>query len=357
MATIRSRKRKSGTQYTARIRRMRDGVVDEAQTFSKRTLAKAWADRREAELGDPSVLAKTMVGGITIGKVLEWYSEDYQDVKAFGRSKLASINQLINRKELSGLDAVELTTAQLVRHALARSKEGASPSTVNNDFIWLRVGFRAARIGRDAPVDQRIVSDAAELCRKEGLISKSKERDRRPSVDEIACLLEFFDDRDGRASLPMRDIVLFAMFSSRRLDEICRIEWADIDEQKQRVLVRNMKHPKQLIDTWVDVPSRAWAVLKRQPEIADRIFPFVSKSASAAFTRSCKFLDIKDLRFHDLRHEAISCLFELSKDISIPNVAKVSGHKAWTSLQGYTQIDFVGDKWAYLLGDELGNPF
>ncbi|GAA6152207.1 hypothetical protein NBRC116587_16260 [Pseudoteredinibacter isoporae] len=55
-----------------------------------------------------------------------------------------------------------------------------------------------------------------------------------------------FDDRDVRASIPMVEVVLFALFSSRRQDEICRIRWVDLDEENQRVLVRDMKHPVNL---------------------------------------------------------------------------------------------------------------
>jgi integrase len=55
-------------------------------------------------------------------------------------------------------------------------------------------------------------------------------------------------------------------------------------------------------------------------------------------------LDIKDLKFHDLRHEGVSRLFELGK--TIPQVASVSGHRSWQNLQRYTHIRTVGDKWA-----------
>jgi integrase len=283
---------------------------------------------------------------------LSWYREEYQRIKDFGRTKLDAINQLINREELASLDAVGLTTGQLVRHAFARASEGTGPATINNDFVWLRVGFRAHRIGNDSAVDERVVDDAAVLCRKEGLIAKGRQRDRRPTFDEMVRLLEYFSERDGRAQLPMVDIVLFAMTSSRRQDEICRINWSDLDRENSRVLVRDMKHPKQLIDTWTDLPPRAMRMIDGQSEVGERIFPFNGKSVSAAFTRACNFLAIDDLRFHDLRHEATSCLFELGLDI--PFAAKVTGHKSWSSLQRYTQIEKRGDKWATLLGFHYG---
>ena len=46
--------------------------------------------------------------------------------------------------------------------------------------------------------------------------------------------------------------------------------------------------------------------------------------------------NIKDLHFHDLRHEAISRFFE--KGLTIPEVALISGHKDVRMLFRYTHL-------------------
>ena len=46
--------------------------------------------------------------------------------------------------------------------------------------------------------------------------------------------------------------------------------------------------------------------------------------------------NIKDLHFHDLRHDAISCFFE--KGLSIPEVALISGHRDYKMLFHYTHL-------------------
>ena len=56
-----------------------------------------------------------------------------------------------------------------------------------------------------------------------------------------------------------------------------------------------------------------------------------------------------DLRFHDLRHEGISRHFEMGMDA--PFVAQISGHKTSISLDRYTHVEEVGDKfceWIWL---------
>lgn len=57
----------------------------------------------------------------------------------------------------------------------------------------------------------------------------------------------------------------------------------------------------------------------------------------------CRFLEIEDLHFHDLRHEGISRLFEIG--YTIPRAASVSGHRSWSSLQRYSHIRQTGDKY------------
>lgn len=66
-------------------------------------------------------------------------------------------------------------------------------------------------------------------------------------------------------------------------------------------------------------------------------------SIAFAFRDARGLLQIDDLRFHDLRHEGISRLFEIG--LNIPHVATVSGHRSWQNLKRYTHIRQSGDKY------------
>jgi integrase len=144
----------------------------------------------------------------------------------------------------------------------------------------------------------------------------------------------------------MGTIIGFAMFSTRRLEEITRIQWADLDAVTSRILVRDMKNPGEKMgnDVWCDLPPEALRVIGTMPRGATaQIFPFTRDAISASFTRACKLLAILDLHFHDLRHDGVSRLFELGK--TIPQVAAVSGHRSWQSLKRYTHLRQAGDKY------------
>ena len=80
----------------------------------------------------------------------------------------------------------------------------------------------------------------------------------------------------------------------------------------------------------------AWAIVQAQPQTTEYIFPYDPKSVGTAFTRACHVLGIKDLRFHDLRHEATSRLFE--RGYQIHEVAQFTLHESWNELKRYTNL-------------------
>jgi len=55
-----------------------------------------------------------------------------------------------------------------------------------------------------------------------------------------------------------------------------------------------------------------------------------------AFRRATRRAGIEELRFHDLRHEATTRLFE--KGLNIMEVASITGHKDLRMLRRYTHL-------------------
>jgi integrase len=139
------------------------------------------------------------------------------------------------------------------------------------------------------------MEDALKVGRRLGLLSKSDECSRRPALPELDKLMEHFADirRRRPSSNPMGAIIAFAIFSTRRQDEITRLAWADLDEAGSRIMVRDMKHPGQKRENhvWCDLTPEALRVINAMPKIADEIFPYNTDAISAAFTRACQFLE------------------------------------------------------------------
>lgn len=347
MGTIESRRRKDGTAaHTARIIIKKSGKIihREAQTFDRRPAAAAWMAKREDELRQPGAIERAQQEAPTLARAIERYTEE--SLKEIGRTKAQVLNAL-KREPIAAMQCDRIRSDDIV--ALARDLAAdKQPQTVGNYLSHLAAVFAIARPAWGYPLDRQAMTDAQAVAGRLGLISKSRQRDRRPTLVELDRLMALFADQSRRrpTSAPMHLIVPFAIFSTRRQEEITRITWSDLDREHSRILVRDMKNPGEKIgnDVWCDLPPEALAVIDVMPKTAEQIFPYSTDAIGARFTRACKFLAIEDLRFHDLRHDGVSRLFELGN--TIPHAAAVSGHRSWQSLQRYTHIKQTGDKYA-----------
>lgn len=348
MGTIVSRKRKDGsTGHTAQIVIKQKGKIvhREARTFDRRQAAAIWLDKREAELKAPGGVEAAAAGRKTLADAIDHYVKATANI---GRTK-AQVLRTIKAHDLADMACGEIGSRDVVAFAEALGKS-VKPQTVGNYLSHLGAVFSVAGPAWGYALDPQAVKDAVRVLGRIGATSKSVKRDRRPTLAELDKLMTHFVERQERRpdSAPMHKLIAYAIFSTRRQDEIVRPTWENLDETNKRLLVRDMKHPgqKRGNDVWVDLPDEALGIIKTMM-VKDRaapIFPYTADAISAAFTRACQFLEIENLHFHDLRHEGISRLFEMGWDI--PHVALVSGHRTWQSLQRYSHIRQAGDKYA-----------
>ncbi|HET6608049.1 MAG TPA: site-specific integrase [Rhodopila sp.] len=343
MGTIIGRTRKDGSKaFTAQIVIKKGGAIvhREAETFDRKQAANAWIVKREAELKKPGGLERRE--DPTLAAVIDRY---IAESKTSVLGTKAQVLKTIKSSDLGELKCSDISSQALVSFAreLTRSVE---PQTCANYFSHLSNIFTVARPAWGYPLARDAFDDAITVLRKLGLVRKSAERSRRPTLEELDRLMEHFGRiREHRpSSIPMQKIVAFALFSTRRQEEITLLRWGDIDGD--RILVRNMKHPgdKQGNNVWCELPPQALTIIRSMPRAKPEIFPCSTDAIGAAFTRGCRILGIQDLRFHDLRHEGISRLFELGK--TIPQVATVSGHRSWSSLKRYAHLRHANDKFA-----------
>jgi integrase len=347
MGTIIARKRKDGSVgYNAQLVIKRGGAIlhRETRTFDRRQAASAWLERRETELARPGGVDRARAKDPTLGVVIDQYVAD--SLKAIGRTK-AQVLKAIKDYDIAAMRCSQITSADVI--TLARTlAQKVQPQTVGNYLSHLGAIFAIARPAWGYPLDQQAMKDAFVVAKRLGLTTKSRERDRRPTLDELQKLMAHFGERQERrpSSAPMQKIIAFAIFSTRRLEEITRVDRTGLDEIGSRVLVRDMKNPGQKIgnNVWCDLPQEALKIIQSMPGTSETIFPYSPDAIGAAFTRACQLLGIEDLHFHDLRHDGVSRLFEMG--LSIPRVAAVSGHRSWSSLKRYTHLRQVGDKYA-----------
>ncbi|MGH8152938.1 MAG: tyrosine-type recombinase/integrase [Rhodanobacteraceae bacterium] len=326
--------RKRGKRWQAMVRRK--GFAEVAKSFPTLGAARTWAERTERDQAERTASGITDDDLMTVRACIEWYTHPDRENDPWGRTKTADLHRLLGY-EIAGRIAAELKAADYIRHIEQRRKMGAGPATAGNDLIWMRQVLRSVRAGKGVKAINLVeLDDATADLRRRKLIQKSRLRDRRLSADEEKTLLEHFAKRGGE--IPMVDIALFALATSRRQEEITRLRWRDLDKDKGIAWLDDVKHPRHKVGNRraFRVLPEAWKLIERQPKVAPEVFPCNPKSIGSAFTNACHFLGIKGLHFHDLRHEATSRLFE--RGYSIQEVAQFTLHESWATLKRYTHL-------------------
>lgn len=305
--------------------RVNGKLIRESKTFQKEKLAKDYGLRRELELQNESVY-KTRAF-LPVGDVIQKYIDEF---KPEGRSKVFDLNKLLKR-DIAKYNVHKLTAKDLIAHIRERNKE-CQPQTAQNDLIWLNTVISTMRGVIDLDTDLTIFQTAREVLKREGLISDSVKRDRRPTAKELWQLSRWF------SGSYMLHIMWFAIYSARRQSEIVKLRWEDLNHDDRTIWVRDMKDPrKKGVRKKSKLPLSAYKIIMKQPQIGAFIFPYNERTISANFTRACKMCGIDDLHFHDLRHEATTRLFSMG--LSIQQVQMVTLHSSWQTLQRYCNMD------------------
>jgi integrase len=296
------------------------------KTFASESEAAEWARVVEQEIKD----GYSSSIDVPLAVLVNRYMRHDPDMGTCKADALKHLRAGLGRIYVSKLRVFDVT--QYVK------KRGYGPSTAQVEMSALNMLLKTSRVlwGYTVP---DIMDDVKDYLRLIGCYKKSEERDRRPTAEELHRVGEWFDER---SALPMRELMWFSIHSTMRASEVTRIQWADYDPDEKTVIIRNRKDPRKRIgnDQVVPLLDEAVEIIERQLKTSDYIFPYNAHTFSTLFPRACRDLGIHDLRWHDLRHEGTSRLFE--RGYMIPEVALFTGHKDWTMLRRYTHLKAKG---------------
>jgi integrase len=330
----------SFTERNGRWRALiRKAGTKRCETFSSRSAAKSWAATIERQADELRASGVISARGLTLAKLIDRYTDEIYVIKAWGRSKSADLDRL--KRDLGHLPADRLTSAHFTDYFRKRKTEGAGGVVISAQIGYLVKVLSVARTLWHIDVSVTSAQEARTALSSVGLVTKSERRKRRVSNAELAKLVAYFKTRPG--SIPMADVLKFCLASGMRISEVCRLEWADLDKKNKTIIIRDRKHPTDKLGNDQTVPlldatgQDGFAIVKRQPKRGPRIFPYNSHTVGTYCTRAAQAIGLKDFHLHDLRHEAISRLFEAG--YRIEQVSVVSGHRDWSQLKGYTHIE------------------
>ncbi len=326
--------------YRVQIRRTVNGKSRSlCETFQHLANAKKWRNKKLAEI-ELHGFPLQIVTDTTIADVI---ADRLKRGKKLGKSALQNV-KYIRDHEFGKTKVSLLTQKQLYDFAEMLLDGDRTPQTVAGYMTHLAATLKwAYRRGTLLPIEA--VSLAMETLWEDEILARSEERNRRPQMAELDLILTALAN-NPRQKLPVAVLMVFAIYSGRRLGEICQLRWDDLQEEKSQILVRDMKHPrkKRGNNVWCKLPSEALAIIQAMPRTSEYIFPYSERSIGTAYRRHRDKVGIADLRFHDFRHEAVSRQFEMGMLASF--VAKISGHKNGGCLYRYEHVEEVGDKFA-----------
>jgi integrase len=337
--TIQKRKTASGDlRYTAvvRVKKLSKVVYRESRTFSKHTASVQWGKARVNHLEVNGYSNSNT--DITLGEMIQKYLDDpHVELK---RTKL-NVLRLLTDCDIAQVKVVDLQSHHIIEHCKLRKSSGTGKSTISHDVSYIRGILKIAKPFWGIDTNDQCVVDAYPVLHELQLTGKSEKRSRRPTDKEIDLLKEELGKRAGHQSslIPFVDILDFSILSCMRIGEVCSITWEDVDINQKAVLVRNRKDPRKKEGNHMLVPmlGGAWEILNKQPKTNDKVFPYKATSVTAGFQRVRNKLGITNLRYHDLRREGASRLFE--KGYTIDEVAQVTGHRNINTLwQVYTEL-------------------
>lgn len=330
MASISARQDRDGNHIGWRAQIRRRGHAPQVKTFRRRADAEAWARDVEARM-DRGVFADTRDSErTTLADILNRYAREVTPGKKSASLEAGKI-AMLKRTPLAERSVAAITGADLAGWRDARLLE-VTGSTVNRELTILSHVFSTAEKEWRITLPRGNPVGAMRRPKMNGA------RDRRLAEEEEARLIAACEKYESEPrALPLSRIVKFALATAMRRAEITRMRWEDVDLRARALRVPETKSGDPRT---VPLARCAIEVLDSQPR---RLDGWVWKesidphSVTRAFERACRRARIDDLRFHDLRHEAISRLFERT-DLDMMEIARISGHRSLSMLARYTHL-------------------
>jgi integrase len=313
--------RKRGSTWRAEI--AKNGVRFSG-TFSSKAEAVAWATEKEAELGRGGTAA-LIANKKTFADALRRYQVEVSPTKRGARWESLRLAVFLD------LDWAGERIGRITPDDLAKWRDGrlkvVKASTVNRELNLISAVFEHAR----REWKWLAVNPVGDVRRP----TNPRPRDRRITQSEENTMLRYLGYERGQVPVTLQQHLaaafLLALETGMRQGEILGLTWDHVFMKQRYVKLELTKNG----DTRnVALSSAALRLLELQPRLPGemRCFQIQSASADALWRKARTKAKVKDLKFHDSRHEAIT---RLAKKLDVLDLARMVGHRDPKSLMIY----------------------
>jgi integrase len=240
------------------------------------------------------------------------------------------------------LPITAVSKSLLSRYVLKRSKDKvqspyhSNPDWAKEDREWRARTHRCVKsstINREVAVIKCMMNKALEWDEiaanpLAGFKKESEKKFVRKRFLQLGERRDFLLAVSTLENKKSQDILRLALYIGRRRSEILRLRVQDYDRENGLLYFAKTKEGTP---DWVPVPPQAQEILQRLCDGAECDWLFPNKcqtkpvrNIQSAFERVRQRSGIKDFKFHDLRHTAISYMLMAGNDTS--TIADLVGH-------------------------------
>jgi len=322
LATIRKRNDK----WQARVQRR--GQQSISKSFHTKADALKWARSVESQLDLGTLAPKQTMPRLM--PIVERYVEEVTPTKK-GESQERYRAAQINKTKLADMFMDKITGEVVAKYRDERLTQ-VSNNTVRLELAFLSVVFEQCRKEWGLAVSNPI--------KHIRMPKPGKPRQRRLEAGEEDALLAACKASGAHY---LHSFVVLAIETAMRFGELSGVRWEHVNLANRTIHLPDTKNGESRT---IPLSTRALNAIQSLPRsINGRIFSAKPGSIRSAFlialnkaqnTQPNSQTFLQELRFHDLRHEAVSKLFE--KGLNPIEVGWISGHKTMQMLNRYTHL-------------------
>lgn len=289
--------RRGDYQYQVTIRRK--GFPRQCKTFESEREARDWATVVEAEMVRRVFIDRSELERTTLGELLDRYEREVA-VRNIGARQERSRIKRWKSHPLSLRSLASLRSVDFAAYRDERSKE-VGPNTVRLELAVVSAAFERARTDWSMPLENPIVNVRAPQA--------PLGRERRLVGDEEVRLLDAASSARANPQ-QLRGAIVLAIETGLREGRLAHLRWEHVDLREGVVWVKTKAEKNKQRTVPVPLSNRAVEVLQGLPRdiggfVFGNAFP-TAQALGSAFRRARDRAGLKNLTFHDLRHEAAS---------------------------------------------------
>jgi integrase len=247
------------------------------------------------------------------------------------------VNHFGNRR-IKSITHSDIEQYKLMRlETQTRRKEQRQIASVNRELEVLRAMLRFAiregwLIRSPFEMGDPLISKADEV-KRERVVSFEEEKHLLDS-----CLLE--DKQHRQRRLHLIPLLIAALDTACRRGELFKLRWNDVDLENRIITIRAMNSKTARKRTIGITPrlqeelEKLWQSGTKNP---DELVFGLTHTIKTAWKSICEDAKITGLRFHDLRHTAITRMVQTKQPSAA--IMKISGHSQFVTFARYVNPD------------------